>query len=1362
MSKRFKLNNCKFKSVAFSVAAIATSCLIGMTAACSTDDDSSTDTEKVTTKQDTQVLQNGNFEFFDDNDGSYFISSPDNWTSGTKGTASDSLSGIINTSYSRWGDFTDDTLPQTLADNDELEDDDENKVDYNGMENDDLPYKNSHDATENDAEGDALAHIDNPYTHSYKWDTEGNLLDASGNKVDYYTDDDGNIYLTKDSDGNLSDQVETNVLMIHNYVSDNNRGTEYYYQSSTTLTLEAHTAAALSVWVKTSELYYGNTYGDRTGVTSDRGAYIKVDQTVGGTSLDSFYIKNINTEILNPDNSNNGWMQYTIYVQACDFASTTVTLSLGLGENSNNNTVEGYAFFDDISYVKYKDVSELAENETKFDASSLAAVTCYLDSEEAEKTFRTDTVTIKTNDPANNNQKVIEYYGKNKEFYINLADTSGILEKTAYDFNSTNVLAGFTVDDDGYVSSKGTLASENFNLGTLTTDGISFLPTDIKKSKPNGISVEEDILKTISISASTTQSNLDVGNSAYKARLYEALKNAYTLPGASTDSQVLLMLSAQGAAYEAQLSNTLFEMEADSYKIISFWVKTSDMNNNSLTVTATDIDDEDASGSFTVNSTTVSAVTINDEEVYDGWAQCFVVVSNPLDVAKTFNITINYGPTTIKGTTASSYYGGWAAITNMYVLEADEDMVSYASNNTRVASVTFEEASSSSTHNFDSVSGNSANKITEDIARPASYSGVNGNSAMTKTTSTELTDYDQRNKNAYAGLINKDSMATYIETVTNPDLTGCEWYSAITALKNVTDADTAWSILAGNYSVQPLLIVNTVRSFAEKGSAIYNYGYVATSSSSFSSDNYTAVSVKVKVSEGAIATVYLVDSTTLEVLGYTLPTYTFWYDDDGNVLKGDPADIEDDAAQKANIAYTLREDGLYEDADGKLYANFYNLSIEYYDESASYYDENGKMVDYDDPSDLDSSVLYYADSKCTTYAPHYLVNTDGDRIYSYAGGLIKDGKDARTYNYFVSNEVSTDYVISNFDTSIARYNFEATPTTPYTFTIDARDESSAQWNLRDTWVTVNFLVHTGSQSKSYRLELWSGVRDAERMTDKEVKEGSYVLFDYSYISLDSSSYESRLSYYTDAIIAAYKAKLSDEVFNSSDENIAYFEQLLGSKLDTYNYSATYYTYTLFDSADFLPFNSEAADETQLGYDYAYSDYDESLALLVIEDLDDAIQPTYNMFIDYSVMDQDIEIETADEDEDEDTDEDEDEDTTDAASFWLLFSSICLVVAIIFVLIAVLLKDLIKKLKRKKTSGKNSYNYNKNKRYVKKYVKANGEAPVQDKATSETPAEAPAETPVEETPVENTPAEETPAETQESTEDTQNPENKSEE
>ncbi len=1319
MSKKFNPGNAKYKKTAF--AAIALVASFAMFASSCADPSESGDDDKTdaSTVVDEQVLKNGNFEFFEDGDGEYLYGTPDNWSesTGSGASSSDSASGILNTTAENWNKLTDRDLPQAMWDNDALDTDDDDYIDYNATPFD-LPLRDpasaiteNEDEDEDDPSDDYIfdedaEYIANPYTHNYRWVTENGqdvLYDAAGNKVTYFEDEDGDYYTTENFEADS--KIESNVLMIHNYVEDE-QGTQTYYSSSTTLTLEANTAAKLSVWVKTSDLYYVNWKGERLASDDQHGAYIELAQSVGGTSLDVFRIENIDTEILNPyseetgwANGNNGWVQYNIYVSACDYAETTITLTLGLGRASNY-IVEGYAFFDDITYEKYLNTAEMVEaagGEESFDGivnDPDLTTTCNLLSTDEEKIFRVD------KEKFNDGDTVVEHYSSKYNYYVDLAIASQLEEGQRSDVTLTsgNLSSGLTVDEDGFISSKNNGQASYIGLNEKTY-GTTYIPSAVN------INSDEDVIANLLVTpAEAWTSEID---GKYQSIIDEALKTAADLPGAEEGASTLLMLSARGAAYETVITDPSFVFEAnedrvEDFKIVSFWMKTSELDGKaSVSVSARQTGKTSNSSSFEVDSTTVEEVTINDiENVYNGWVQCHALVSCSVEEETSFELVVNYGATTIKGTTRSDYRGGWAALTNVSVINVDEEQFGYADSETRAASLTISSATAEQAP-FDEAFGN-GNEIDTEIARPASYNGVNGGSASTGMgLDADYNDpYQATNTYEYAGLINKDNREAYAETYA--ELLATLDSSPLSALFG---SDTTWNEVFGT-ATQPLLIANTVREFAETNQ-IYNYGYLG-ADTTLSADSYTAVSVRVKVSEGAIATVYLVDPSTKSTLSFDTPKYTFWYDEDGNVLKGEPDEDATRDEMRANIAYTLLKNGLYDDGNGNYFANLYNLGREYYEETASYYDENGKPVTFDE---LDSDAVYYSTADKTAYAPHYLVTSDGDRVYAYTGSGVGN---AATYNYFVVNEdgdqvIDKSLTIKTFDTTVAvpRYTQPQT-NTPYSFTIDA----VANPELAGKWITVNFFIHNGSESKNYRLEMWSGTRDSR--TTEGVEEGSYVLFDTSNVSIDQSTYDSLIAKYEDDIIAEYREQLMSKVegiqFDSNDENIAYYEALAKEHditVDLYDYSAQYYTYTLYDSATYIPFNAETAEEDQTGYDYSYSEYGEQLAVLRIDESTKSGTPMLNMFVDYSTTDKDITLASAsDVTDDEDTDDTTT--ATDDTNVWLLASSIIMVAAILVAIAVLLLRDLRKKFKRRPQVSKNTFNYAKNKRYVRTYVKEHGE------------------------------------------------------
>lgn len=1390
-----------FKAAVLGFTAIATSLTIGMSAACakSGNDSSSSDKEddKTTTKIDEQTIKNGNFEFYSDNKGLYPISNPDNWTKGTSGSTSSSMSGIIDTGKERWDYITDENLPKILEDNDDLDSDSDDKKDYNGALTDDLPYKNPHLATDDSSTDEhAKDYIENPFTHKYRYNEDGKIIDRAGNEVTTYENEDGELFL----DEEFKTPLETSVLMLHNYRSNDYHGTETYYTSSTTVSLEANTAAEISLWVKTTELYYRSSEGERDPVTFDRGAYIKVNTQVGGNSLDAFEIKNINTEqlVVTPKKTvdekevidyenwdDNGWVKYTVYVAASSFATTNVNIVVGLGDNDDNTVVEGYAFFDDISITKYDNVSDMQAacaagwnnvihekvNDTDPDSN-----VSYPLAPDAKNEFRTDIRKVQTEGTdAPVEEKVYEYNFADRHFFIDFAN-SAFKSTSAINLSTGNVTAGLTVDDTDtgkYVCTKydGTTNKYHTNLDPVDYTG-TYIPSGLRT---NGLDINSDILATTTVKSEEGWSFDGQFGSAteYNDILTPALKTATQLPGANPQkTDALVMLSAYGAAYEAHITDASFSLADGQHMLVSFWIKTSDMNGNTAaTVTAKGLDgDKDiTSTSFTVDSTTYEKVTIGeDEDAYKGWVRCFVRVantSNDKTANKNFEIVVNFGNTSIRNTEKSSYNAGWVALTNFSAMELDKDVYDYTSGLAQTTSLEFTEKVDEPSHTFDTEEG-SKNEIKTDLATPASYKGVNGASATVKLNNSpdsvkDLSGYHDTNKNDFAGLLSKDNVENYKDK---------DWYAKLAAIES-NPADL-WQTAFGERSVQPLLIVNSERSFGSEAAKRYNYGYIG-SSQSVSANGYKAVSVKVKASAGAIANVYLVeDKDGGEVLSYETPKYNFWYDADGNILKGEP----EKNSTADNIAYNLRTDGLYSkngEADGKLYANFFNLT-KYYDEyaadfqQASYYNDKGEAVSFDKEVIKNQGKDYYADAAKTAYAPHYLIagGKDNNKVYLYSGEGL--GENA-TYYYVENGKANKSKLVHAVDTSVAalRYAVEDSGkiSTPYQFTINTVDNPE----YAGKWLTVTFYIHAGAETKNYKLELWSGARD-EVSSYESASTDSYVVFDYSDLgsSLSQTTFDNLVNGYSEDIIAEYKKHIDADKLEDNDATITDLKNLHGEKLDFYDYEADYYTFSLYDSAAFIPFNGETnTDET--GYQFNYTDSKESLAFLKIVDdglpygTTDKTEAEYAMaaFIDYSVIDKDVKIigePTAPGTSDTPSETTSSEDTVNV---WLLASSIVLVVAIFVAIAAIFIRDFIKKRKGRKSSSKNSYNFNKNKRYVRKYVKANGEAPAieegefDESLMSDKPAEETVEETVEEAPAVEETVEETPAEEEQPAEEENN-------
>ena len=151
--------------------------------------------------------------------------------------------------------------------------------------------------------------------------------------ADYFTDGDGkiNYFPNPKTHENATD---TKLYMLNNYDKDRiGHGVNQYITSASTLTLEKGNYGKFNVWVKTQNIKDWSP-------SENFGAYIAVKNTFNGTTQAQYKVNNIISD---------NWKQYTIYVKADAVYDTTVTLVLGLGEDSYYSA-EGTAFFDDITF----------------------------------------------------------------------------------------------------------------------------------------------------------------------------------------------------------------------------------------------------------------------------------------------------------------------------------------------------------------------------------------------------------------------------------------------------------------------------------------------------------------------------------------------------------------------------------------------------------------------------------------------------------------------------------------------------------------------------------------------------------------------------------------------------------------------------------------------------------------------------------------------------------------------------------------------------------------------------------------------------------------------------------------------------
>ncbi len=360
------------------------------------------------------------------------------------------------------------------------------------------------------------------------------------------------------------------ILMINNNVktTGEDRGTAQKFTSSTTLSTSTG-YGKLSVWVLTKDL---STFQN----TNDFGAYISVINTLSSTRS-PFIVKNINT--------NGNWVQYNVYVEASDYASSSFKVVLGLGFGSKtvmDELVKGYAYFDNVHF------------------------------EELEKA---------------------DY----------LAATSGVTEYSIFDNGTDNDAANLIVSHTGVASTANGEKSDAFSQANFdaTTkhdfvlshriDNASFTPAiDTAASKKN------DVL--LSGAEHGTDADADV-----KAFDQIAAANGIENPVAA-DAQTLYINLASKSSYT--VTTDKFDLAAGTYAHVSFSAYV-DIEAPKGVGAKIEIEEVDASGNVLGTASAVASDidTYSADENASVWKDVSIFVGNDTDKDRHFRIKFTLGTT---------------------------------------------------------------------------------------------------------------------------------------------------------------------------------------------------------------------------------------------------------------------------------------------------------------------------------------------------------------------------------------------------------------------------------------------------------------------------------------------------------------------------------------------------------------------------------------------------------------------------------------------------------------------------------------------------------------------------------------------
>ncbi|MBQ2740623.1 MAG: hypothetical protein IJF39_03260 [Clostridia bacterium] len=1188
-----RFNKRKNKFLALLMAMMMTSSFAAL-AACNggSNDDSSDDTPSTTpTQTDTSRINNGSFEFVDWDDGrNLLITSPTGWTKSTHSAASGSAvssksaSGILNTDDEAWKNFTQSSLPEGVS---APKTADEAREYWSQMSAyDKLQFYKAWDD----------ADYDEKVSKQDFYDAEKDNFNV--NIKDVPVDKDGEIIQNPGTHTQDGEDKDTNVLMIHNAYTDG-QGTAQKFTSSSTITLESGTSAKVSLWVKTSNLTYFSSGTDKQeDVVADKGAYIGITHTVGAKTLDQMQVKNINTEKM--ANTDNGWVQYTFYLQGCSFATSTFTMVLGLGQSGGTNRleyVEGYAFFDDVecTIISNSEYDSVVEDPNA--TSTIPEITLATPAD--EKIFHAD-----------------KAYINQREYALNL--THGDANFTSYTLPTMNV--GLTEEKKGsytYVAADDGKLNDPAKPGYDSTKPIRLMERNLNFDISNdaaGTGVFTTAQLLAKMAATATDTNDYVKSVLTKGFGYEYDEQNQTssltkFPFAD-NTQTLLLLSAGGANYTAK--GMEFTLNAGKQMVLSFFVKTSNMEG----ITGANVSVRHNGGILssisTIDTTNITTIDVDGDDgkdIYKGWQQCFLFVENPTETdGLKFSVEFSYGGATVYGASKDSFVDGWAAFTAFEIVADMGGAYEYANSATysKVLSLSDPNGAQYSSSAFDTpayLTGQEA--IETGYADPRNYIGVKGGSGYVKN---DPTADRSKYSSDTAGLISKK----YIEN-----------YAGSGSIMGITD-QAKLNALLGN-ATQPLLIYNKEESA---------YGFISINPDTVS--DYREISVRVKVSAGAVANVYLIDmdddsrENTLSI-GRRI---SYWYDKDGNVCKVDPT--SEDFIKKTDVVLELQSNGLY---TAKGIEGYY--------------------------ANLQAYPQYVADATERLTNGKDLLVAEGGVEYAYTNAWNGVGLDGVAFYY-----ANGKYYADPAKTVEVKDFSEVDGLTPRYTAVADKDLMVSVGNTNGEWKTITFYLGADSDTeKNFRLEVWSGSRDGETKNPA----GSYVMFDTcNAATLDEATFGSLAQDAFD-----YLLTLTDD-----QGNLLYADEDALKEALKANGNLTYNAYSFYDDAKFLRYDG-SLDENKVGnkyddYDSTSEEYAETLSYLYYENAD------YNLikvFANFTQNEKNVPVDV-DPEEDETPSTPDEEVEPDETNWGLLISSLAVAGVLVAVLVIIGVRKTVKWSKKK--------------------------------------------------------------------------------
>ncbi|MBE5756446.1 MAG: hypothetical protein E7342_01470 [Clostridiales bacterium] len=595
-----KLTKFKSKAIFAFLLVCLLSFTLAFTVACSNDPTKINDGKFTKTETDTQLITNGNFEF---------------------GVSSMTIADYPDTTVSNWSIAVDNGASSSKVSSGAIKATDEAFSATVNKLYEDADFRNwalkyyfdADDTTELKKDAETALGEDASSTEVNKWIKEKVVNRIMGNDADYNAD--GKVFYKNPGVATETAENEKHVLMLNNFLTSGNSSTYYGFgtaqkaTSSKTLTLTKGSYGKVTVFVKTGYL---------TSKTADEfGANIRLISNVSNTTQDEYSISNINT--------NGEWAKYVIYVKPNNQATSNIKVVLGLGYGNGANffdyTVEGTAYFDNVSFEELTAKEYADEVGTTFNDNFTSV--------DFKSTPSTDKV------PA----KIVNKDGANLSlFSLATEDSENVTYFNEVDLGSLTLDGDYTTSSTGVEGNKFNKDDQKSGYSIVTEDGKDAIKITTDKTsyglvvKSDGFTIANQQFMQISFLVKANLAKFDkTGLSVYvydtkTANVYDPSTDKYTLTVSNAKD-------AEWTEYSLILKNNFVDGENKNFYLALYLGPTDVANQNDPTLYPTG-DVYVADIRYAVGNTTVEEDATDD--VYD----IYFLNNKAVDNAKSFAVAL--------------------------------------------------------------------------------------------------------------------------------------------------------------------------------------------------------------------------------------------------------------------------------------------------------------------------------------------------------------------------------------------------------------------------------------------------------------------------------------------------------------------------------------------------------------------------------------------------------------------------------------------------------------------------------------------------------------------------------------------------